>query len=161
MLEGVPNAGMRFVSETAHALSLVGTNDGTNWFALKGYCENGPDGPGGVDGLMTRIHFDFSPVGGPEDLEGIWAKHHVGEEVVTTLTWPDGNVWKQVGVSSDVIPVGAWADAKAEPPARARRSASFKLGLGTAVLIVAAAAVAVSPLLARSLRKSAEPPVMA
>ena len=49
-------AGLRFISETpAHTLKVVGTDDGTTWWAIEGSCS----GPG-----MTVIKFDFSPKGG-------------------------------------------------------------------------------------------------
>jgi len=49
----------------------------------------------------TKILFDFEPKGGPKDVAGILAE--VGG--VTTLTFPDGNVWKKdsgvIGVYKD------------------------------------------------------------
>lgn len=49
----------------------------------------------------TKVLFDFEPKGGPKDVAGILAE--VGG--VTTLTFPDGNVWKKdsgvIGVYKD------------------------------------------------------------
>jgi len=74
-------AGLRFVSESPpHTLRLVGTDDGTTWFALRGTCS----GRG-----MTVIKFDFSRKGGPKELAGTWAS--VG--ATQNITWPDGNKW--------------------------------------------------------------------
>ena len=75
-------AGIRFVAETTHALTLVSTDDGVDWYTLHGKCS----GPG-----MTTTTFDFAPKGGPsEPLSGTWAHTDEGG---TTITWPDGNVW--------------------------------------------------------------------
>ena len=71
----------QYVSETAHKLTLVGSDDGKAWFTVSGFC----DGPG-----MTRIHFDFSPKGGPADAAANWTKP---EEGVVHLVWDDGNTW--------------------------------------------------------------------
>ena len=75
-------AGTRYVAEyPPHVLTMVGTDDGANWWKLVGYCS----GEG-----MTEIHFDFSPKGGPADLMGTWS---VGADGVESITWPDGNSW--------------------------------------------------------------------
>ena len=74
-------AGLRFISEyPPHTLNVVGTDDGTTWWALKGTCS----GPG-----MTVIKLDFSSKGGPADATGTWAT----QGKTPTITWPDGNVW--------------------------------------------------------------------
>ena len=94
-----PLAGMRYVSETEHVLKMVGTDDGSTWWSVDGYC-TGED--------MTNIHFDFSSKGGPANMVGKWARIQetypsglVADEWVT-LTWPDGNVWRMQGSASDV-----------------------------------------------------------
>lgn len=133
-IEGVYNAGMRYISETTHSLTMVGSDDGESWFSLKGFCTHGPDGPNAVDGAMTRIHFDFSPKGGPASLVGIWAKYRNG---TVTITWPDNNVWTQVGRSSDVQ-FGEYARSLAEPSARSAASSSPALLLVGVLLLVAA-----------------------
>ena len=82
-------AGLRFVSESPpHHLSLVGTDDGTKWFALKGTCSGE---------MMSDISFDFSPKGGPKDVTG----KHTGEPADRPLdnqkiTFPDGNAWSML-----------------------------------------------------------------
>ena len=76
-------AGLRFVAEDPpHTLIMVGTDDGKQWWTLQGTCS----GEG-----MTVIRFDFSPKGGPADVEGTWARNRDDQ---TTITWPDGNVWQ-------------------------------------------------------------------
>ena len=92
-----PLAGMRYISEVQHKLTMVGTDDGSSWWSLTGYCTSPETGP-----PMTLIHFDFSPKGGPANLVGTWAKM---EDGVITLTWPDGNAWTMVGVSADSVNV--------------------------------------------------------
>ena len=82
-------AGMRYIQETEHVLTMIGSDDGLSWFKLVGYCE-------GED--MTTIHFDFSPKGGPSDLSGVWAKACDGS---VTITWSDGNVWNQLEPTAD------------------------------------------------------------
>ena len=75
-------AGLRFISEKpAHTLNVVGTDDGTTWWSIKGSCS----GKG-----MTQLKFDFSPKGGPSDASATWAKSADGVE---TATFSDGNVW--------------------------------------------------------------------
>lgn len=49
--EGSPFAGMRYVAEETHKLTMVGSDDGKTWWTVKGWC----DGPG-----MTHVHYDFS-----------------------------------------------------------------------------------------------------
>jgi len=74
-------AGLRFVAEfPAHTLTMVGTDDGSRWWMLKGTCS----GPG-----MTQISFDFSPKKGPANLTGTWSM----VDGIETITWPDGNAW--------------------------------------------------------------------
>jgi len=73
-------AGLRFIAEINHNLMMIGTEDGANWWYLKGFCS----GPG-----MTQITFDFSPKGGPSKLTGTWSTD--GE--TQTIVWPDGNAW--------------------------------------------------------------------
>lgn len=78
-------AGLRFVAEDPpHTLTMVGTDDGKQWWTLQGTCS----GPG-----MTVIRFDFSPKGGPADVEGTWARNRDDQ---TTITWPDGNTWQML-----------------------------------------------------------------
>ena len=51
-----PLAGMRYIAEAPpHVLTMVGSDDGSNWWSLKGYCDT-PD----EWAPMTAIHFDFS-----------------------------------------------------------------------------------------------------
>ncbi|KAL3905402.1 MAG: hypothetical protein SGPRY_010923, partial [Prymnesium sp.] len=47
----VPAAGMRYIAEVSHRLTMVGSDDGTEWWTIRGWCS----GEG-----MTDIHFDFS-----------------------------------------------------------------------------------------------------
>lgn len=82
-------AGMRYVSEDTHVLTMVGSDDGKAWWSLKGWC-TGDD--------MTTIHFDFSPKGGPKGLAGKYAR---GEDGKVTLTWPDGNAWELMAETAD------------------------------------------------------------
>lgn len=98
--ENIPFKGMRYISETTHKLTMVGSDDGKSWWSLVGYC----DGSG-----MTNIHFDFSPKGGPADLTGKWAKAPDGK---VTLTWPDGNAWELMAETSDSVLVPAPKPAK-------------------------------------------------
>ena len=68
-------AGLRFISEKpAHTLNVVGTDDGTTWWSIKGSCS----GKG-----MTQLKFDFSPKGGPSDASATWAKSADGVETAT------------------------------------------------------------------------------
>ena len=77
-------AGLRFVAEfPAHTLTMIGTDDGSRFWMIKGSC-SGPS--------MTDIHFDFSSKGGPADLTGKWSKDEEGE----SITWPDGNAWVEM-----------------------------------------------------------------
>lgn len=84
-------AGTRIVAESPpHHLTLVGTDDGVEWYALTGRCS----GSG-----MTQITFDFSSKGGPAALTGTWARQ-AGK---TTIAWPDGNTWTMLE-----RPTAAW-----------------------------------------------------
>jgi len=78
----------QYVSEKDHRLSLIGSDDGESWFSISGFC----DGPG-----MTRIHFDFSPKGGPAEATAIYSK----ERGVVRLTWEDGNSWVLQAATTD------------------------------------------------------------
>ena len=51
-IEGKAQAGMRYVSETTHKLTMVGTDDGEAWWSLQGWC-TGDD--------MTNIHVRAAP----------------------------------------------------------------------------------------------------
>ena len=84
---------MRYVSETRHGLTLVGTDDGESWFSISGFC----DGQN-----MSRVHFDFSPKGGPVDVSATWSK----VDGVVHLTWDDGNTWVLQAATSDSKLVG-------------------------------------------------------
>lgn len=86
--------GMRYVAETGHKLSMVGTDDGINWWSIVGHCTS-PEG--GVP--MSLVHFDFSPKGGPADLTAQWTKDPETGDV--TLSWPDGNVWELLAPTFD------------------------------------------------------------
>ena len=58
-------AGLRFIAEDpAHLLNMIGSDDGTSFWSLGGFC---------TGAHMTSIHFDFSPKGGPAKLIGTWA----------------------------------------------------------------------------------------
>merc|ERR1719487_1734655 len=83
-------AGMRFVSESPpHVLTMVGLDDPSpdfeSWWTIKGYCEDGPNGP------MTEITFDFSSRGGPEKFTGKFTDNGDG---TSSLVWPDGSAWE-------------------------------------------------------------------
>jgi len=150
--DSTPLAGMRYIAEQPpHHLTLVGTDDGRHWFSLTGFCVHGPNGVASKDGLMTRMHFDFTPKGGPADLEGFWAQY---EDGTATITWPDGNTWTQVGKSADVGigPITGKSSkhpytvalAVAESPAEAMypaQPAGWAVGLGAAMLLAAVAAL--------------------
>jgi len=103
----MPNSGTRFIAESPpHVLTMVGTDDGHDYWTLKGWC-SGDD--------MTNIHFDFSPKGGPANLVGKWTRYESGR---VEIMWPDGNAWVMVGESSDVkfgaiVPGKAVAESKA------------------------------------------------
>jgi len=84
--EGKDHAGVRYIAESPpHVLTMVGSDDGSSWWSLKGWCD-GDD--------MTNIHFDFSPKGGPKDLVGKWIRH---EDSSLAICWPDGNCWTSIG----------------------------------------------------------------
>lgn len=121
----VPMKGMRFVSETTHSLTMVGSDDGSTWWSLKGFCTSPEEGY-----PMTLIHFDFTSKGGPADLVGVWAK---GADGIVTLTWPDGNAWEQVTPSADAAFVPTPASTLAEATARKAGSAYPLLIVGAVV----------------------------
>ena len=73
--------------------------------------------------LMSDIHFDFSPKGGPADLIGIWFAPD------RTITWPGGNTWKKV---SDA------AKSLAERPSASAGFRQMAVLLGVSVVAVAA-----------------------
>ena len=93
-------AGMRFIAEDPpHVLNVVGTDDGIEWWHLKGAC-------GGRD--MTDITIDFAPKGGPGSVKGKWGRNLPvtsggpvppndpdGHPIVAahTIKFPDGNSW--------------------------------------------------------------------
>ena len=93
-------AGMRFIAEDPpHVLNVVGTDDGVEWWHLKGAC-------GGRD--MTDITIDFAPKGGPGSVKGKWGRNLPvtsggpvppndpdGHPIVAahTIKFPDGNSW--------------------------------------------------------------------
>ena len=55
-------AGLRWIAEVEHDLTMVGTDDGEEWWTVSGTC-SGDD--------MTDITFDFTSKGGPL-LSGKW-----------------------------------------------------------------------------------------
>ena len=133
MNTGVPFAGMRYVSESPpHILTLVGSNDGSKWFTLKGFC-TGDD--------MTSIHFDFSPLGGPSELVAKWVKH---SDNSVTLNFADGNSWLLTTATFDSNfvdpPPAGPGELSAESAAHSGRSAAPGLLAGGALVAVAAAA---------------------
>jgi len=67
---------------------MIGTDDGSSWWMLKGSC-SGP--------RMTQISFDFSSKGGPPDLTGTWSM----ADFVESITWPDGNAWTTTPPTAD------------------------------------------------------------
>ena len=78
-------AGTRFVAESPeHVLTMVGSDDGTSWWALQG----SSSGSG-----HATITFDFSSKGGPPALAGRWSREPAGTAGTATITWPDGNSW--------------------------------------------------------------------
>jgi len=81
-------AGVRVIAEPlAHGLYLVGSDDGTSWWALRGDCH----GPGTIEegnfSFVSQEYFavDFTPKGGP-NLVATWDHR-------TRIDWPDGNTW--------------------------------------------------------------------
>ena len=79
-------AGIRVVSEfPAHILNVVGTDDGTTWWAASGSCS-------GVG--MTKIRFDLSSKGGPAVVDGTWAQAPDGSG--QHIDFADGNRWSRL-----------------------------------------------------------------
>lgn len=74
-------AGYRFISDIAdmmpsNNITLVGSDDGCTFWSLKGAFTNKSTG---------ALVVDFSPKGGPADLQGTFTG--------TNITWKDGNAW--------------------------------------------------------------------
>ena len=82
-------AGMRYVSETTHKLTMVGSDDGKTWWTVYGWCD-GDD--------MTNIHFDFSPKGGPSNAVAKWTKNSDNK---VNLEFGDGNAWEMMAPTTD------------------------------------------------------------
>lgn len=78
-------AGARAIAEfPPHTVVMVGSDDGEKWWALKGLCKGE---------AMVDIVMDFSPKGGPADLQGEWVAAPARE-----IRWPDGNAWYKPSV---------------------------------------------------------------
>ena len=81
-------AGFRFIAEQpASELHMVGSDDGVwmNFWYLQGSSSG------------SQVQFDFSPKGGPADLEGTWST------TPAAITWPDGNSWTKVPAAAAVV----------------------------------------------------------
>ena len=82
-------AGTRFIGmKEGHAMTMVGTDDGDDWWLVSGTCS-------GV--LMNNLTFDFSGKGGPSSFSGIAVDLDDG---TNEIRWEDGNVWKHVAAPS-------------------------------------------------------------
>ena len=96
-------AGMRYISEApAHQLTVVGTDDGIEWWTLSGTC--------GGKGMRT-ITLDFSTKHGPSALAGNWTTLDDRVEI----RWPDGNAWSRLETPEGGMPqsqrsVAQWTD---------------------------------------------------
>ena len=79
-------AGMRFIAEgpstPAHVLTMVGSDDGVEWWTVNGTC---------YTDAMDHLTFDFSAKGGPADLKGIAIDY--ANNGTSVIQWEDGNVW--------------------------------------------------------------------
>ena len=69
------------------------SGDTANIFGTDGNPGCPPDGSGEKWHLVGKVDgdsilVDFSPKGGPEDLEGVWES-----TPVPGIRWPDGNIW--------------------------------------------------------------------
>ena len=64
------------ISDFDDEIVLIGTDDGEEYWSLKGKY---------VDESAGQFVIDFSPKGGPSDLEGVYQNG--------LITWSDGNVW--------------------------------------------------------------------
>eukprot|EP00746_Dinoflagellata_sp_MGD_P163413 gnl/MRDRNA2_/MRDRNA2_91436_c0_seq1.p1 gnl/MRDRNA2_/MRDRNA2_91436_c0~~gnl/MRDRNA2_/MRDRNA2_91436_c0_seq1.p1 ORF type:complete len:242 (+),score=31.42 gnl/MRDRNA2_/MRDRNA2_91436_c0_seq1:71-796(+) len=88
-------AGTRMVSDSVgdksgDAITLIGSDDGTEFWAVTGEWTNKKAG---------KFLVDFSPKGGPADVEGKFSD-------TGTLTWPDGNHWtRQASPQFKVAPL--------------------------------------------------------
>mmetsp|Transcript_97708 Transcript_97708/g.209666 ORF Transcript_97708/g.209666 Transcript_97708/m.209666 type:complete len:232 (+) Transcript_97708:56-751(+) len=85
-------AGTRMISDAegdkeGDSLTLIGSDDGANFWMLKGKF---------TDKVVGEFVVDFSPKGGPSNLSG--------KSVDGALKWSDGNSWqKMANAHSDVI----------------------------------------------------------
>ena len=110
-------SGVRVIAEyPQHTLNMVGSDDGVNWWFLKGICHDVNDlDANGKPKPMFK--FDFSPKGGPPDLTATWDHFSV-------ITFPDGNQWyKPQG------PGTIWPGAKLEAEGRPRSSSAAVVAL--------------------------------
>ena len=81
-------AGLRAVSDFAgESIALVGSDDGVKFWTLRGHYV--------AKATSSAIVVDFSPKGGPADLNGTVSKG--------TITWQDGSSWSQVLVDSGMF----------------------------------------------------------
>jgi len=76
-------AGTRMISDkqgdtAGDVLTLVGSDDGTQFWTLTGHW---------TDKAAGKISVDFSPKGGPSDLQGTFSD--------SKITWQDGNHWSR------------------------------------------------------------------
>ena len=81
-------AGLRAVSDFAgESIALVGSDDGVKFWTLRGHYV--------AKATSSAIVVDFSPKGGPADLNGTVSKGKI--------TWQDGSAWSQVLVDSGMF----------------------------------------------------------
>merc|ERR1712228_393561 len=69
-------AGTRMISDFNDEITLIGTDDAEEFWSLKGQY---------IDESNGKFVIDFSPKGGPSDLEGVYENG--------LITWNYGNIW--------------------------------------------------------------------
>merc|ERR1712127_1047 len=82
-------AGTRFVSdnfaeETTSRITMIGTDNGVDFWTLFGKW---------IDIDTGELFVDFSPKGGPKDLHGVFDLQSNG---VGKISWADGNTWTKL-----------------------------------------------------------------
>jgi len=78
--------GARFITDVDDVITLIGSDDGTDWFCVTGAYTSKDEG---------KIAIDFSPKGGPKDIAATWADGK--------LTFADGNFWQCIDAPGSVL----------------------------------------------------------
>merc|ERR1712166_390430 len=80
-----------FAEKTTRRITLIGSDDGVNFWTLFGHWINPAEG---------KMEVDFSPKGGPSSLKGTFTSATDGSG---KITWSDANVWNRAATPPTYI----------------------------------------------------------